>query len=66
MIWRNYYIDGMQHAIFTVNGTKHFRYSFTRELKRFAPERLLGKTHITVQLGTGDKRYHSKRRTFKK
>lgn len=40
MVWKDYYNFGLQHTTWETKGSKYFRYSFTRPLKRFAPVRL--------------------------
>ena len=66
LLWMNKMYRGKKLAYFNINDqrVKHFRYSFTRPLKRWSPWRLFYE-NINFMAGTDDKRYLLKLRFFK-
>jgi hypothetical protein len=64
--FRNQSIKGISSVHFDLlNGSKEFRYSFTREIWRFHPFRFKGYRFFSVMLGAGASRYITKSRFFK-
>ena len=62
--WRNKAFFGKQLIKWVMNGKQHFRYSFTRDLKKYSPIRLLGYKYVNFMIGTSDNRYLIKARYF--
>ena len=69
--WRNYTKRGKQFITWRVDGTKYFRFSFTKKAHRYDPLRLISSLwrrrwckHVNVQLGASTNRYILKLRYF--
>lgn len=65
LTFRNKKIFGKQYVTYSIGGTRYFRYSFTRELKKRAIMRLFGYEYINFMAGASNTRYLLKLRFFK-
>lgn len=62
--WRNREIWGKQFVTWKTDRTKYFRYSYTRDLKKWSPFKLLGYKHVNFMAGA-EHRFVYKYRVFK-
>ena len=64
LTWRNKIYYGEQYATYSVRGHRYFRFSFTRDLKKYAIMRLFGFEIINFMAGAAENRFLIKLRYF--